>query len=148
MGDALVELEKVSFCLDKQGDLFDDQPVVLLSDASDQIRALESEIRDLKRKLDRKARKHPFPDVLDPVEEDRIQGICARWGVEFEAVCHAARLYSEQGGAKYNSWPAAIELALGSDYGWIRGARTRPRQSLASPRRDRAGAVARKVLGE
>lgn len=142
----LETLEKQSFRPDDQPGLFSagGPVVVLLSDVQEHVGALVEEIKTLERRLTQLSKqtgasrkpnskgrgfKHRFPEPLEVEEEARIRKLCEHYGADFKLVVYAARLYSEQGDVKYNSWPAAIEIAFAGDYAWIRPARTGKRRA-------------------
>lgn len=169
--DRIRELSKRSFRPgDQQPWLFEPSggpAVVLLSDAQRELREMGAEIDLLARELQEirrevalakrvakpsptgpRGKKHLFPEDLRQDEIDRILRVCAQYGANYDAVIHAARLYSEQNAVKYASWPAAIEVALANDYQWLRAARQGVSVSSTSARRGRAADVARRVLGD
>jgi len=165
--ERLKALVRLSFRPEGQGNLFEsgDGPVVvLLSDVQTHFKELEKELGDgdlelrkLRREITslRKAKgttkrgyKEIFPDILTVPDEARIRRACETYGVDFKAVLTASRLYSEAHDVKYVSWPAAIEVALLNDYQWIRSARGRKITNSSDKRRNSAGEIARRILGE
>ncbi len=142
--------------------------VVLVSDTLMHVTELIAELAESKRHL-KKARqeittmkkaispakdtargrgaRHLFPEKLTVPEDTRIRRACAAHDVDYDEVIDCARLYSEMNAVKYSSWPAAIEVALKSEYKWIQSARKKPSGGGgASGRRSRAGVVARNLL--
>ncbi|HUT91248.1 MAG TPA: hypothetical protein VMY37_17245 [Thermoguttaceae bacterium] len=141
--DRMKAIGKVAFRPDEQPGLFGrgGPVVVLLSDVKHHVEALvadiiqaELDLRNVRREMTTikkggkttargRGNKHLFPEQLEIAEDARLRRVCATYGADFKAVCQAAKLYSESNAVKYNSWPAAIEVALANDYQWLRVAR-------------------------